>query len=755
MHLVLQTANVVSDAKNCLYPNRVEVTNAKELQEAVKFDHVCAEYTKNYRSISNFIRSNVVVMDCDNDHTENPDEWIQVEQLEDLFGDVSYAVAFSRNHMKEKDGKAARPKFHVYFEIAETDDAEHYAAIKAAIKKAYPFFDGNALDAARFLFGADSGECIWNEGWDTIDEQVEIGASDDEDTTTQSGPIMEGSRNNSMSHFAGRVLKRYGNTDKAYEAFMEHAKRCDPPLSKEELATIWNSAVRFFNKKVAGSDGYVPPEQYNAEFGGESLKPDDYSDMGQAKVLVREYGDELKFTDATDFLRYNGEFWDENSQASIGAVEEFLDMQLVDAQEQFDTACQVLIDAGIPEKIVKVGGKALEKEIPASLEKEFKRYLAAKAYLAFVIKYRNFKYIVSTQNAAKPMVATDINEFDANENLLNTPYATYDISKGLAGDQPHNPEDLITKITNCSPGEDGKDIWLSALDTFFCGNKDLMDYVQETVGLAAVGKVYQEALIIAYGEGRNGKSTFWNTIARVLGNYSGTMSADTLTAGCRRNVMPEIAELKGKRLVIAAELEEGTRLSTSVLKKLCSTDMIHAEKKYKQPHAFKPTHTVVLYTNHLPKVGASDDGTWRRLIVIPFHAKIEGASDIKNYSDYLYENAGPYIMTWIIEGAKKAIEHEFHLTKPKVVEDAIAEYRGMNDWLSQFLEDCCEVGDGLEQKSGELYEEYRAYCLRTGEYPRNSVDFASTLDKAGFIRKKKKTGMWVQGMKLKNNDFLD
>lgn len=755
MHLVLQTANVVSDAKNCLYPNRVEVTNAKELQEAVKFDHVCAEYTKNYRSISNFIRSNVVVMDCDNDHTENPDEWIQVEQLEDLFGDVSYAVAFSRNHMKEKDGKAARPKFHVYFEIAETDDAEHYAAIKAAIKKAYPFFDGNALDAARFLFGADCGECIWNEGWDTIDEQVEIGASDYEDTATQSGPIMEGSRNNSMSHFAGRVLKRYGNTDKAYEAFMEHAKRCDPPLSKEELATIWDSAVRFFNKKVAGSDGYVPPEQYNAEFGGESLKPDDYSDMGQAKVLVREYGDELKFTDATDFLRYNGEFWDENSQASIGAVEEFLDMQLVDAQEQFDTACQVLIDAGIPEKIVKAGGKALEKEIPASLEKEFKRYLAAKAYLAFVIRYRNFKYIVSTQNAAKPMVATDINEFDANENLLNTPYATYDISKGLAGDQPHNPEDLITKITNCSPGEDGKDIWLSALDTFFCGNKELMDYVQETVGLAAVGKVYQEALIIAYGEGRNGKSTFWNTIARVLGNYSGTMSADTLTAGCRRNVMPEIAELKGKRLVIAAELEEGTRLSTSVLKKLCSTDMIHAEKKYKQPHAFKPTHTVVLYTNHLPKVGASDDGTWRRLIVIPFHAKIEGASDIKNYSDYLYENAGQYIMTWIIEGAKKAIEHEFHLTKPKVVEDAIAEYRGMNDWLSQFLEDCCEVGDGLEQKSGELYEEYRAYCLRTGEYPRNSVDFASTLDKAGFIRKKKKTGMWVQGMKLKNNDFLD
>ena len=61
----------------------------------------------------------------------------------------------------------------------------------------------------------------------------------------------------------------------------------------------------------------------------------------------------------------------------------------------------------------------------------------------------------------------------------------------------------------------------------------------------------------------------------------------------------------------------------------------------------------MLYTNHLPKVSASDDGTWRRLIVIPFHAKIEGSSDIKNYADYLFNNAGPAVMSWIIEGAKR------------------------------------------------------------------------------------------------------
>lgn len=164
---------------------------------------------------------------------------------------------------------------------------------------------------------------------------------------------------------------------------------------------------------------------------------------------------------------------------------------------------------------------------------------------------------------------------------------------------------------------------------------------------------------------------------------------------------------------------------------------------------------MVLYTNHLPKVGASDEGTWRRLIVIPFHAKIEGSSDIKNYSDYLYEHAAPAIIAWIVEGAKRVIEHDHKPVKPKVVLDAIAVYRGMNDWMGIFLDECCESGDGFECKSGELYEEFRAYCLRTGEYARTNADFVLELEKRGFDRKKKKSGMWVQGLQVKDTDFAD
>lgn len=222
----------------------------------------------------------------------------------------------------------------------------------------------------------------------------------------------------------------------------------------------------------------------------------------------------------------------------------------------------------------------------------------------------------------------------------------------------------MTKLTTPDPGTDGAHLWQEALEVFFQGDAELIAYVQRIVGLAAIGQIFVEAFVIAYGDGRNGKSTFWNTIARKVGIYPGNMSADVLTIGGIRNVKPELAEAKGKRLIISAEAEEGVRMSTSVVKQLASTDQIYAEKKYKAPFAFTPSHTLTLYTNHLPRVGAMEAGIWRMLIVIPFEAKIEGTSDIKNYADYLYTQAGGAILTWIMEGARLIHAEDYHLKAP-------------------------------------------------------------------------------------------
>ena len=193
-----------------------------------------------------------------------------------------------------------------------------------------------------------------------------------------------------------------------------------------------------------------------------------------------------------------------------------------------------------------------------------------------------------------------------------------------------------------------------------------------------------------------------------------------------------------------------------MVKQLCSVDPIEAEKKYKDPFHFDPSHTLVLYTNHLPKVSANDDGTWRRLIVIPFNAKITGKSDIKNYSDYLFEHAGPAIMKWIIEGAEIAIHKGFKFKEPKVVQDAINAYREDNDWLGQFIEEHCDVDPSYEEKSGELYQCYRSACMASGEYTRSTTDFYSGLEKAGFEKRRRNTGRVVLGLRLKEGqDFLE
>ena len=137
----------------------------------------------------------------------------------------------------------------------------------------------------------------------------------------------------------------------------------------------------------------------------------------------------------------------------------FLDLQLADAREQVEIAEQALLGAGVSEENVKSGGKQLEKAVPDNSMGLLFALMGAQTYLKFVLRYRNYKNIVNFQNAAKPMLAIDVSELDKDPNLLNTPYATFDLEKGMAGELPHNPEDLITKITNCSPGDKGEQIW--------------------------------------------------------------------------------------------------------------------------------------------------------------------------------------------------------------------------------------------------------------------------------------------------------
>lgn len=759
MNFTLFTSGQVGNQKTTVYSNQIKVTDEYTLNQAVQFDHVAASYQNNTRSTTNFLQSDVVVMDIDNDHTENPDEWVTAEMLEELFDDYQFALATSRNHMLIKGTKAPRPKFHIYFPIESITNAQAYVALKEELVNRYGFFDDNAKDAARFFFGNQQAEVLWHDSWLTIDDILADSSVEEEEDFDADfyklpiGPITQGSRNNTMSVFAAKILKRLGVTQEARDGFDEQAEKCLPPLDKAELDTIWGSAVRFYNKTIKGSKDYVSPEDYQRG----SMEPDDYSDIGEAGLLAREFGDRIAFTRETDYLAFDGKHWVEDEQLAMRQIHQFLDIQLEVATTKLEAAKINLKLAGVEEKVIRQGGKKLENAIETPKQMiSFQEYKGCLEFYKFVMKYRDYRNLSAIAKIAKHMVRMSVSDLDKNEFLLNTPEGTVNLSEGLKGIKDHDSSDYLTKMTNASPSDNGKELWQETLETFFCGDQELIDYVQAIVGMAAIGKVYQEHMIIAYGSGANGKSTFWNTIARVLGNYSGKLSADALTMSVRRNVSPEMAELKGKRLIIASEMSEGMRLNTAMVKQLCSTDEILAEKKYKAPFHFVPSHTLVLYTNHLPKVGANDDGIWRRLIVIPFNAKITGRSDVKNFSDYLYDEASPSILSWIIDGSEKAIKANFKLTLPQVVSQSVSAYREANDWMGQFLNDCCDLDDSYTEKSGELYSEYRAYCVRMNEYTRSTGDFYAALSNAGYTKKKTKKGMIVQGLKLKEeDDFLD
>ena len=733
---------------NTLYDREFEISkdNISSLIQAFSNDYVCARYKNNSRKIDNFMYSDCLAMDIDNDHSDNTDDWITPEKISVFFYDVQFAVHYSRNNMKEKNGKSPRPKFHALFPINIVDNASEYAEMKRKIYNMLPYFDRNALDAGRFFYGTANPEVQFFDGFMTIDKFINNHPAQKQ----QLNIIPQGRRNNTMHDIACKLLTKYGNISNAYNLFIEHSRLCQPPLPDDELQKIWSGAAKFYNQRVVTDENYIPPEIFNLK---SSLKPDDYSDIGQAKILAREYKDKLRYCNTGTFLIYNQGCWHENDIKAQGFVQELTDRQLDEVHFIMNIIDTEMQSNGTKTILDNAKQSCIDNLLQTQHKSSLEKFKQVSDYKNFIMRHRNMPYIKSTLEAVKTMIAVEPDELDKNEFDLNTPAGTYDLRLGLQGRRAHNPDDLITKITAVAPDDTGMAIWLNFLNTIFQDDKTLIDFVQDTIGLAAIGKVYCENIIIAYGKGNNGKSTFYNVIANVLNNYSGTIASDSLVEGYRGNSKAERAEMKGKRIIIASELEEGKRLNTATLKQLCSTDKVHAEKKFKAPFDFTPTHSLVLCTNYKPEITANDLGTWRRIIIIPFKAQIEKTALIKNYSDYLLKNAGGAILKWIIAGAYNIINKNFQLTPPDVILSEINDYKDENDWFSEFIEHCCELAQDYSVSSKELYSSYRIYCQDNSLTTHSTNAFYLSLENLGCRRSKenkagKRTSIY-KGIKLK------
>ena len=221
---ILSLTKVRQNPKNIVFADTVEVTSADELKASCLFDHVGAVLRDGYRSNKDFVTSNVVIMDCDNEG-DNPETWVTPEKVaEDLPG-VEFAVVPSRHNMLPKGDKEPRPKFHVYFPIRDCADIEAYVGLKSELLRRCPYFDSNARDAARMIFGVENPEVtVYNEGEGsiTVDDYInsnpfEPAYDSTAEPVTTSLPVLgdsfvipEGRRNTTVFRKAISLFIRYG-----------------------------------------------------------------------------------------------------------------------------------------------------------------------------------------------------------------------------------------------------------------------------------------------------------------------------------------------------------------------------------------------------------------------------------------------------------------------------------------------------------------------------------------------------------------
>ncbi len=130
MKMTIYTANCRGVSNNTIYPNKCVICNEEDFITAIANDHVCAEYKNSHRSVADFLSSDCSPFDNDNDHSDNPKEWIRPEDYADLFPDVAYVVVPSRSNMKQKGNKSARPRHHIYFPHPSITDSGEYKSLK-------------------------------------------------------------------------------------------------------------------------------------------------------------------------------------------------------------------------------------------------------------------------------------------------------------------------------------------------------------------------------------------------------------------------------------------------------------------------------------------------------------------------------------------------------------------------------------------------------------------------------------------------
>ncbi|HWP23570.1 MAG TPA: phage/plasmid primase, P4 family [Candidatus Binatia bacterium] len=498
-------------------------------------------------------------------------------------------------------------------------------------------------------------------------------------------------------------LDRLFRQSKLYRDDKWNSRRGGSTYGEQTIQKAWEGC----------SDHYAPGERRKPP-GKESEKSEPLylgehlTDLGNARRFVRHQGKNFRFCEAFGWLLWDGRRWRKDH---TGAVER---------------AAKNVV-ASIYEEAANCEEKKLREALFNHAERsESERRIAAMISLA----------------KSESDIALEANDFDQNEWLLNCWNGTIDLRTGEL--RSHDPCDLITKLVpiDFDPGAESP-TWLTFLDTVFGGNAELIRFVQKAVGYSLTGSTREQVFFLLHGVGQNGKSTFVNGVAEILGDYAQRTPTETLVAKrVDSSISNDLARLAGARFVAATEIDRGRRLAEGLVKQITGSDPITARFMHREFFEFNPTFKLWFAANHKPRISGTD-AIMRRVRLIPFRVKIEKV-DRNLFEKLRTERAG--ILAWAVAGCI-AWQRE-GLEPPAEIVAANEAYRQESDFIAPFLRDRCVLAPSAEVLKGEFYAAFKAWAEEAGERPISKRQLGRLMSERGFGEFKGHEGHVWRGVSL-------